>query len=186
VYGKIQREKSLDMADASFDHVAGIEQEFIGQRQGQGFHVLAQFGQPHQAAFEQGRRQLFAEIALVAEELSGETVCELFHRLTIMDIAGVSLTATISLRRLNPGGSLKPKNQPMLVLPRRLWWRRFCAGHGGNCADGQRHRINAINAGSAYPGLSKKHGSGINTRGWRPQTVHNRASLENSGAAPRL
>ena len=55
MFGEIERGKSLDMADDSFGHVAGVEQEFIDQRQRQCFHVLAHFGQQYQTTFEQGR-----------------------------------------------------------------------------------------------------------------------------------
>jgi hypothetical protein len=33
VFGEIERGKSLEMANDSFGHIAGIEQEFIGRRQ---------------------------------------------------------------------------------------------------------------------------------------------------------
>src|SRR5215469_4062448 len=91
MFGEIERGESLDMTDDSFGHVAGVEQEFVDQRHGQGFHVLAHFGQQHQTPFEQGRGALFAEIALVAEELAGEVSGELLHRRAIVDIAGGEL-----------------------------------------------------------------------------------------------
>ena len=64
VFGQFVQGKSLDVADNSFGHVTGVEQKFIGQRQGQCFHVLVPFAQQHQAMFEQGRRAFFAEIVL--------------------------------------------------------------------------------------------------------------------------
>src|SRR5689334_17493128 len=91
MFGEIERGKSLEMADDGFSHVAGVEQEFIDQRHGQGFHVLAHFGQQHQTPFEQGGGALFAEIALVAKELAGEVSGELFHRGAIMNVAGGEL-----------------------------------------------------------------------------------------------
>jgi hypothetical protein len=88
VFGEIERGKSFDVADDSFGHVAGVEQQSIGQRQGQCFHVLAHFGQQHQSPFEQGRRALFTEVALIAKELASEILRELFHRHAVVDIAG--------------------------------------------------------------------------------------------------
>ena len=80
------------MTDDGFGHVAGVEQEFIDQRHGQGFHVLAHFGQQHQTPFEQGRRALFAEIALVTEELAGEGLRQLLHG--ARELADVTDTCT--------------------------------------------------------------------------------------------
>ncbi len=98
MFGEIERGKSLDMADNGFGHIAGVEQQFIGQCQRQCFHVLAHFGHQRQSTFEQGRRALLAEIALVAEELASEVMRELLHGTPSWTLPGVSLTATISLR----------------------------------------------------------------------------------------
>src|SRR4051795_3216819 len=107
------------MADDGFGHVPGIEQGFILQRYGQRLHVLADAGEQRQPTTQQVFGQLPADIALVAEQLAGQVSAG--TGVVSWTLPGVSFRATISLRLLKTRCSLKPKNQPIEVLPR---WAR--------------------------------------------------------------
>src|SRR3954467_3379471 len=105
------------MADDGLGHVARIEQGFILQRYGQRLHILADAGEQRKAATQQVFGQLLADIALVAEQLADQVSAGT----GVVSLPGVSFRATISLSVLKTRCSLKPKNQPIEVLPR---WAR--------------------------------------------------------------
>jgi hypothetical protein len=69
MFGEMEGGERLDMSDDGLGHVPGLEQHLVGQRHGKGLHAFAHFGHQRQTLPQQRIRELFTDIALVAEGL---------------------------------------------------------------------------------------------------------------------
>ena len=95
-----------------------IEQHFVGQHHGRRFHVFMHSRYQGEAARQQARRELFAEIALVTEEFAHQSLRQFRHLRGIAggELGGYDFTPVIEhqlqLETAEPShGSLAPLRQ---------------------------------------------------------------------------
>jgi hypothetical protein len=92
---QIECGKPLDVSDDGFGPIAAVEQDFIGEREWQGFHIFAHPGHQRQPTPKQSRREFLAKIALVTKELARQAR-EFRHSHASWTLPGVAFSTTIS------------------------------------------------------------------------------------------
>ena len=101
-----------------FDDEALAQHDLVSQGHQIVSHVPADTSNEVQAALPECPEQVLTDIAFVGVELARQMPGDLIQHGAVGDVAGVIFTAMIWPLWLMTKCSLKPKNHPMLVLPR--------------------------------------------------------------------
>src|SRR4051794_11292667 len=109
---------ALEDIEHGLDDEALAQHDLVTQKHQMVAHVAPDAGDQVQAALPELGEQLAADVALVGIELAPQVLGDLVEHGAVGGVAGVIFSAMIWPLWLITKCSLRPKNQPMEVLPR--------------------------------------------------------------------